>query len=126
MHKPLTKIINAIKSKPPYEWPNTWPGEEMRRHYREQDCDGRPVEHLITFQEFQEKYLEHYIGTCHDFTNFGFLYDEVGVYGFDDCPVGFKTKADQEQYAKWRELHPGKKYKSRDCMRSDGVKNLPY
>lgn len=109
-----------------YWWPNDWPNDAMQDFYKYADCDGRKMDRVITFEQFDKKYLETLISTCHHFTDFGFLLDEGGVYGFTDCPIGFITKADQMKYAKWRRCHPGEKYKSREAMRADGINPLPY
>jgi hypothetical protein len=74
------------------------------------DYKGHGVEYLITYKEFMTEWLNNgsyennsycKILSCHDFNKYGFLYDEGGVYGFDDCPVGFKSEGDCEQYREW-------------------------
>ncbi len=72
---------------------------------KEVDFDGRPVEYVLTYDEFITEFMPRNLPRCHDFTAAGFLYDEGGVYGFEDCVVGFRTKSDRDQYAEWRRMY---------------------
>ena len=64
------------------------------------DFLGRSVSHVITFEEFVDLH-KRCPNRCHDFTDYGFLYDEDGVWGLDDSPVGFKTERDCALYRQW-------------------------
>lgn len=70
------------------------------------DYRGKEVDHAITFTEFKKKWLYYYISNCHDFDDNGFLFDDAGVWGFANTPVGFKTKKDCELYNQWRKKNP--------------------
>ena len=70
-------------------------------NYVRVDYTGRGCDHVITFEEFYNKWLKHYLGSCHDFTPEGFLYDEGGSMGFDNTEVGFATKRDIICYRRW-------------------------
>lgn len=70
-------------------------------HYTCVDYSGRECDHVISFKEFYDTWIKHYLGSCHDFTPDGFQYDEGGSMGFDNVDVGFATRRDIICYRRW-------------------------
>lgn len=75
------------------------------------DWRGVVVEHLITFDEFATNWCQYYLGSCHHFTEDGFLFDEGGSMGFENTSVGFKYKEDCIRYRKWLKDYGRVQYK---------------
>lgn len=65
------------------------------------DWRDHKVDFAITFDDFESDWLDCIDTQCHDFTEYGFLYDSRGVYGFDNWIVGFKSVVDCVRYRDW-------------------------
>lgn len=70
------------------------------------DYKNVPCDHLISYQEFIDKFVYWYIESCHDFKSDSFLFDEGGALGFSDVRVGFRTVDDVAKYRKWLKETP--------------------